>query len=440
VRNIPRQCFGVSLEKIVLERASVQDVVKTIAILGAGARGNLFADLIRRFGHLGKVVAVAEPRDDYRRSLAEQHQIPSDGVFATWQDFCKKPKLCDAVIISTLDREHAGPAIACLDKGYDVLLEKPMAATLSDCLAIEQAQRRSGRIMGVCHSMRYQKGFRKVKDLVASGAIGRLITIDLIEQVNFWHQAHSFVRGNFGNESRTTFMLMAKSCHDIDYLCYLVGQPCQRVSSFGALTYFRKENAPPDSTERCTDPCPAESRCEYSAIKQYVDGERLYWPAAMCSHDHSREAHFHAIQTGPYGRCVYKCDNDAVDHQVVNLQFAADITATFTMTAFTLDGGRKLRVHGTAGELFFDEKSITIKTFADRNVQHIDIGTEDGGHGGGDARVIQDWLLALHSRDASAVVANAQESLASHTVVFAAEKSRREKRMIELAEMEVNAR
>ncbi len=409
--------------------------VKTVAVLGAGGRGCGFGNLIQHFNYLAKVTAVAEPRDEYRRSFAEQHQIPSSQVFNTWQEFCEKPRMTDAVVISTLDQDHVGPAVACLQKGYDVLLEKPMANTLADCRAIEQAQRRSGQIVSVCHSLRYHKGFRKVKDLIAGGAIGRLMTLDLIEQVNYRHQAHSFVRGNFGNEGRAAFMLLAKSCHDIDYLCYLADQPCLRTSSFGSLSFFKRENAPPGSTERCTDPCPLESKCEYSAIKVYVDGERQYWPAAMCSHDHSREAHFRAIQTGPYGRCVWKCDNDVVDHQVVNLEFDREITATFTMTAFTLDGGRQLRAHGTAGDLRFDESSITIKTFADRNVQRIEIGGEEGSHGGGDMRVMLDWLLALHSWDASAIVANAQESLKSHTVVFAAEKSRLEKRMVQISEL-----
>jgi predicted dehydrogenase len=410
-------------------------MVKTVAILGAGGRGTGFGKLIAHFSHLGKVAGVAEPRDEYRKSFAEEHKVPASGVFRTWEEFCQKPRMCDAVVISTMDQMHVAPCVACLDKGYDVLLEKPMATSLADCRAIDQAQRRSGRIVGVCHSLRYHKGFRKVKELIAEGAIGRLMTLDLIEQVHVWHQAHSFVRGNFGNEGRATFMLLAKSCHDIDYLCYLAKEPCLRTSSFGSLSYFRAENAPAGSTARCTDPCPLESTCEYSAIRQYVDGEREYWPAAMCSHDHTREAHYRAIQTGPYGRCVWKCDNDVVDHQVVNLQFAKDITATFTMTAFTRDGGRKLRAHGTAGELQFDENSITIKTFKDRNSARIEVVPETGNHGGGDARVVQEWLAALHSRDDSGIVANAQESLTSHTVVFAAEKSRREKRMVEISEM-----
>jgi predicted dehydrogenase len=258
-----------------------QVVVKTVAILGAGSRGTGFGKLVHHYGHLGKVAGVAEPRDEYRKSFAEEHQIPGTMVFRTWEEFCQHPRLCDAVVISTMDQQHIAPAVACLDKGYDVLLEKPMATSLADCRAIEQAQNRSGRIVSVCHSMRYHKGFRKVKELIKGGAIGRLITLDLIEQVNYRHQAHSFVRGNFGNEGRATFMLLAKSCHDIDYLSYLVGEPCLRVSSFGALTYFKRENAPPKSTERCTDPCPLESKCEYSAIKVYVDGERQYWPSSI---------------------------------------------------------------------------------------------------------------------------------------------------------------
>ena len=269
-------------------------MVKTVAILGAGGRGTGFGKLIAQNEHLGSVVAVAEPRDEYRRSFAEEHHIASSRVFKNWQEFCEQPRMCDAVVISTMDQQHVGPAVACLDKGYDVLLEKPMATSLADCRAIEQAQRRSGKIVGVCHSLRYHKGFRKVKELVAAGAIGRLMTLDLIEQVNYRHQAHSFVRGNFGNEGRATFMLLAKSCHDIDYICYLVGEPCQRVSSFGSLSYFRPENAPPGATDRCTDPCPHLSTCEYSAVDIYVDGNRQDWPAAMCSHDHSREAHFKA--------------------------------------------------------------------------------------------------------------------------------------------------
>lgn len=408
---------------------------KEIAIIGAGGRGRLFARLIREMPHLARVTAVAEPREENRAPIIQNDKVPPARVFNTWEEFVQHPKMCDAVIIATMDRMHVGPTVACLKKGYDVLLEKPIGVTLEECRQIEAAQRQTGKIVCVAHSLRYHKGFRKVKELLDAGVIGRIITLDLIEQVAWWHQAHSFVRGNFGNESRASFMLLAKSCHDIDYIYYLLQRPCLSVSSYGALTYFKRENAPAASTERCTDPCPVEPVCHYSAIKQYVQIDRTSWPASACSQDHSQEAHMEAIRTGPYGRCVWKCDNDVVDHQVVAMQFADEITATFTMTAFTLHGGRRMRVHGTLGELFFSEDEIQINTFADKNVQKIAIFPEKGGHGGGDMRLTRDWLAALHAQDDSLVVANAQESLRSHTIAFAAEKARRENRVVKLSEM-----
>ena len=406
---------------------------KTIAILGAGGRGAGFAFTLRQYSYLGKVTAVAEPREAYRDAMAHENDIPRNQVFSDWREFVARPAMADAVVIATMDQEHVGPAVACMELGYDILLEKPMATSLEDCRAIEAAQRRTGRIVAVCHSLRYHKGFSKVKELVVGGAIGDLVTLDQLEQVTYWHQAHSFVRGNWGKESAATFMLMTKSCHDIDYIAYLVDRPCLKVSSFGGLYYFRRDKAPVGSAERCTDACPLEPSCAYSAIKAYVNGNREGWPGNVVSPDHSYEAHLAAIRTGPYGRCVWKCDNDVVDHQTVNMQFAGDVTATFTMTGFTQDHGRLLRVHGTLGALTFDQHSITLKTYADNNVSRIDIGDEQGGHGGGDTRVVREWLLALHSRDDRKLVANAQESLKTHSIVFAAEKSRREGRTVDVA-------
>jgi predicted dehydrogenase len=407
---------------------------KTIAIIGAGQRGSSFAGQIGQYAHLARVTAVAEPRDEYRNALAKRCGLSDGSIFKTWQEFVEQDRLCDAVVISTMDREHVGPAVQCLRKGYDVLLEKPMSVSLEECRAIEAAQRESGQIVAVCHSLRYQKGFRKVKELIASGRIGRLMAVDLIERVAYWHQAHSFVRGNWGNEERSSFMLLAKSCHDIDYLAYIVGTPCLRASSFGRLSYFSPDHAPEGAALRCTD-CIIEPTCSYSAIRTYVMTNRTFWPAEVISLDHSYEAHLEAIRTGPYGRCVWHCDNDVVDHQVVSLEFEGDVTATFTMTAFTQGGGRRLRAHGTEGELEFDEETITIRPFGDNNTERIQLGPETGGHGGGDSRVVREWLEALHSRDDSGIVANAQESLRSHTIVFAAETSRREARIVELSSL-----
>jgi predicted dehydrogenase len=406
--------------------------ITSIAIIGAGGRGAGFANIINDYKHLGEVVAVAEPRDDYRKHIQETCNIPDDMAFASWEDFFAKDKLCDAVVIATMDQDHVGPAVAAQEKGYHMMLEKPMAVSLEDCEAIAAAQKVKNVTTAVCHSMRYNKGFAIVKEIVDSGRIGKVVSLDQLEQVAFWHQAHSFVRGNWGNEGRSTFMLMAKSCHDIDYINYLIGKKCLSVSSFGALSYFNEANAPEGSTDRCTDGCAVESSCPYSAIKAYVHANREGWPAAVCSYDHSVEAHLEAIKSGPYGKCVYRCDNDVVDHQTVNMLFENDITATFTMTAFTLKGGRILRVHGTEGELRYDENEITIHSFLTENVETIKIGAEVGGHGGGDNRVIRSWLEAIHTGDVSKVTTDVHESLRTHKVVFAAEQSRLEKRMVEL--------
>jgi predicted dehydrogenase len=410
----------------------------TVAIIGAGGRGAGFAGLVTQSGcaGLGTVVGVAEPRDAYREKLVAEYGIAPAMTFSSWQEFCAQPKMCDAVVISTMDRDHVGPAVACLQKGYHVLLEKPMAVALEDCQAIAAAHRAAGTKVAVCHSMRYHKGFAKVKELIDAGRIGKVVTLDNIEQVAFWHQAHSFVRGNWGNEGRSTFMLLAKSCHDIDYMSYLVGAPCVRVASSGSLTYFTEANAPAGSTDRCTHGCQVERECPYSAIKAYVEAEHLeWWPAEVCSPVHTRESHLEAITTGPYGRCVYRCDNDVVDHQVVLMEYAGGVTATFTMTAFTQQGGRRVRVNGTDGTIDFDESTIIVRTFADNNTETIQLGAESGGHGGGDWRVVNSWLRAIKFDDASLILTDAQESLRTHTIVFAAEKARREGRVVEIGEM-----
>ena len=408
----------------------------TIAVVGAGSRGQMFADLVAGMPALARVVAVAEPRDVYRQRFARRHDLPPSMVFADWRAFFDGPRRCDAVIVSTLDRDHAGPAIAASRLGYHLLLEKPMAVTLEDCRAIAAAQRAAGTVSAVCHSLRYHAGFAALKDAVVGGRIGRPVSLDQLEQVGFRHQAHSFVRGNWGNEGRSTFMLMAKSCHDLDFLAYLAAPAaCRSVSSFGSLSYFIRANAPVDSAERCLE-CVRERSCPYSAVKAYVEGDRVSWPASVVAAEHSSEAHLEAIRTGPYGRCVWRADNDVVDHQVVALEFDDGLTATFTMTAFTQHGGRKIRVHGTEGEIEFQESGMQVRTFADGRDEDVAFEAEEGGHGGGDARVVRSFLEAVSRGDPALVRTSVTESLRTHTIVFAAERSRRLGRAVLLSEME----
>ncbi len=370
------------------------------------------------------MTAVAEPRRAYREAFAARHKLAPGNAFTDWKELAAHRGLCDAVIICTQDRDHVEPAVAFLGQGYHMLLEKPMAANLEDCRRIARAQAAAGTVTSVCHSLRYNQGFAALKDLAHSGRIGRIVTVDQLEQVAWWHQAHSFVRGNWGNEARSSFMLMSKSCHDIDYIAHLVGAECRRVQSFGSLSFFTRENAPAGSAERCTD-CSLAATCPYSALRTYVDAKRDKWPAVVVSADHSREAHLRAVTEGPYGRCVWKCDNDVVDHQVVSMEFDSGVTATFTMTAFTQAGGRKIRVNGTEGEVDFTEERMIVRTFADGAREEIAFDAEQGGHGGGDERVMVSFLGAVRENKPSLVLTDVQESLRTHTIVFAAERSRR---------------
>ena len=409
-----------------VQKTGLNQPVK-VALIGAGARGSDLCEHFLPIPHRATVVAVAEPVEARRNRFADRHGIPPESRFETWRDFFSGPVKADAVIVATMDHDHKEPALAALEQGYNLLLEKPMAPNLIDIVEIgavtAAACERHGTVAGVVHPLRYGPSFRKLKDLVDGRRVGDLITLDHVEQVGWWHYAHSFVRGNWRREDESSFMLLTKSCHDIDYLCYLVGKPVTRVSSFGGLSFFRRENAPAGSADRCTE-CSIEPECDYSAVRWYVATDREKWPAAVVADDHSRDAHLNAIATGPYGRCVWKSDNDVVDHQVVNLEFEGGVTATFTMTAFTQRMARRSRLHGTRGEIDFYQDGIQIRDFGSDVTETIDFGDLSDGHGGSDSHIIEQFVRAVAENKQELITTSIPESISTHTVTFAAEHAR----------------
>ena len=411
----------------------------TFAIIGAGGRGTNFSNWIKGHPDAGRVVAVAEPNPERRKNVAEAHNIPADLQFERWEDLLAKPKLADVLINTTMDRLHVASAVKGLNLGYHMILEKPMATSLEDCIAIDKARQANNRIVCVCHSMRYSSVYTEVKRLLDAGAIGQMVSFDQLEAVEHIHQSHSFVRGNWGNTSRSTFMLMAKTCHDIDMFSWIVGKPCERVSSFGSLTYFRKEHAPKGAPPYCTDGCPAEFSCPYSSLKIYAQ-ENHHWVAHHAGFTQPTAAErLVALKHTPFDKCVFQTDNDVVDHQVVNFEFAGGITGTFTMTAFTPFGGRFLRIHGTTGFIRAESDSNTIEVHrhADRAVETTKIPFGTGSHGGADDLLMRNFMNAMRKNDPSLVLTGTDESLRSHAIVFAAEKARLEKRVVELSELKL---
>jgi predicted dehydrogenase len=414
----------------------------TIAVVGAGSRGTAYARLLVAGEAQAKVVAIAEPRADYRRRLAGALGVEASRQFTDWRELAALPRLADAVVIATLDREHAEPALAFAGRGYHILLEKPMATTEAECRQIVRAARRNGVLLAVCHVLRYTPYTRALKALLISGHCGEVASIRRLEPVGWWHQAHSFVRGNWRREDQSSSMLLAKSCHDLDWIRHIMGRPCTRVSSFGSLAHFRAADKPAGAGDRCVA-CAVEESCPYSAARFYtglLEAGHTGWPLDVLTPFPDRESIHRELLTGAYGRCVFSADNDVVDHQVVNMEFEGGPTAAFTMTAFTRPRARVDNIFCTNAEITGDGRYLEIFDFLTETARKVDTlsAAETGeghtaadGHGGGDAGVVNAFTQAI-ARDDPSLIADPEEALESHRIVFAAERSRRSGRTVAL--------
>ncbi len=408
----------------------------TLLIVGAGGRGAGYATFAKAHPEQARVVGVAEPREFYRSHLAAEHPIPPAHQFTDWRTAAAQPRFADAVLICTQDAMHVEPAVAFAKLGYHILLEKPMAPDAAGCRTIVSAVKKAGVLFAVCHVMRYTGYTRKLRQLLDSGVIGDLVSLQHLEPVGYWHQAHSFVRGNWRNEKESSPMLLAKSCHDLDWILHIMGKPCEDVSSFGSLHHFRADQKPAGAAARCLD-CAVEPTCPYSAKRIYMGRlakGHLAWPVNVLTPNPTEDSLMEALRQGPYGRCVYACDNDVVDHQVVNFKFQGGRSGVFTMTAFTKSGHRKTRLFGTRGELSGDGDKILIYDFLTDQTTEVDTVAADssilGGHGGGDYGLMKAFISAVAAKDQSQILSGPDESLESHLMVFASEKARRENRVV----------
>ncbi len=408
----------------------------SLLVIGAGGRGAGYAAFARKHPDLARVVGVAEPRDFHRSRLVAEHAIPPAQVFTDWRQAASRPRFADAVLICTQDAMHVEPAVAFARLGYPILLEKPMAPDAAGCRTIINAVRKAGVLFAVGHVMRYTPYSRLLRKILESGAIGERVSIQHLEPVGFWHQAHSFVRGNWRNEAESSPMLLAKSCHDLDWMRHIMGVPCEAVSSFGSLFQFRPDRKPAGAADRCLD-CPVEADCPYSAKRIYLGRlakGQVDWPVNVVAPEPAESTLLAALRAGPYGRCVYACDNDVVDHQVVNFQFQGGRSGSFTMTAFTESRHRQTRIFGTRGEITGNGETIRVYDFlSEKTTEHDSTKTDAsilGGHGGGDDGLMFCFVDAVAHHDQTRILSGPEETLESHLMVFAAEKARRENRIV----------
>lgn len=409
-------------------------------IIGAGSRGTGYATYALAHPDRADVVGVAEPREAARMRLVAEHDIPPENIYTDWQEVAVREKFADAAVITTQDAMHTEPAIALAEKGYHLLLEKPMAPTAEECQRIVAAVKANHVMLAVGHVLLYTAYTQTLKKMLDDGAVGEIVSIQHLEPVGYWHQAHSFVRGNWRNEAESSFMLLAKSCHDLDWIRYIMGEKCRSVSSFGALKHFRRAEKPPEAGEalHCLD-CAYEPKCPYSAKKIYLGRlarGQTGWPVNVLTFDVTMEGVTEALRTGPYGRCVYECDNDVVDNQVVNMFFEGGKTASFTMTAFNQAAPRRTCIFGSRGEIYGDGVKIYLTDFLTDETTVVDTRSADasilGGHGGGDYGLISAFINAVANNDPSGLLSGPDETLESHLMVFAAEQARRENRVVNM--------
>ncbi|MGL4787039.1 MAG: Gfo/Idh/MocA family protein, partial [Cetobacterium sp.] len=391
----------------------------------------VYANFILKNSDEAEIVAVAEPNPIKRDQMIKAHGILPEYVFNSWEDFLEKDKFCDAVILATGDDMHFEPMELAMKKGYDILLEKPMSNKVEECIDIVKMAEKYGVKVMVCHVLRYTPFFSKLKELIDSGIIGEVVDIQHNENIGNFHFAHSFVRGNWRNSDETSPLILQKSCHDLDILSWLLnGNPCKKIASFGNLKYFRKENAPEGSADRCLE-CKYIDSCIYSPKKIYYNNIGA-WPTLVASEIQTEEALTKSLEHNQYGRCVYKCDNNVVDNMVSIIEFENGVNVTFNLCAFTDEVCRTIKIMGTKGEIRGNDAKNHIEVyefgkgegrFANGKKTEVIPDVLEGGHGGGDTGLMNDFVnLCLGRQEDSRT--NPRTSLESHIMAFAAEDSR----------------
>ena len=395
-------------------------------LVGAGQRGTrAYGDYALRNPDAIRFTAVVEPHDGRRRRFAEAHAIPPQRQFRSWEELYAQGRIAQALLNATLDRMHIDSTLPALGQGYCVLLEKPMAHTLAGTIRLVQEAERQGCLLMICHVLRYTSFFSTLHDIISSGRLGEIVTVEHREDVAFWHMAHSYVRGNWRSSTIESPMILAKCCHDMDILYWNLG-PAVRLNSYGSLLHYRAENAPEGAPERCTDGCPAADDCPWYAPRLYLH-EQDVWPASAIAEEATLKARRQALEAGPYGRCVYHCDNDVVDHQTVSMELGSGATAVLFMHGHSHHEGRTMRYDGTRATLLGEfsygaADAVTIHDHLSGRVERIVPEAGPSGHGGGDEGVMGAFVRAV--RDPSQAATTARESLESHLMAFGAEEAR----------------
>lgn len=407
----------------------------TLAIVGLGGRGHdVYGSYAIEHPNDVEIVGIADTAPEKIERAQKNWNLPDEMCYKSAEVFFAQPRMADAVAICTQDRQHVEHAVMALKKGYHLLLEKPVAINIEGCIEVLEAAKKYERHVVVCHVLRYTPFYNTFKRLIEDGKIGEVVTIQAMEQVGYWHHAHSYVRGNWRKSEESSPMILAKCCHDMDILLWLAGKRAKQVSSYGDNFLFKEEKAPLGSAKRCLD-CKVRNECPYDAVRYYLEDDRtsvsagrVQWPINILNPNPTYENIKEALREGPYGKCVYHCDNDVVDHQVVNILLEEGVTINFTMSAFTEKCYRTIKVMGTHGciEGNMDTNKIKWHNFLGDS-EEFDINVSDislAGHGGGDAVMVKEFIDLIASGKDSKLFSDIEHSIESHLVALISEESR----------------
>lgn len=397
-------------------------VTKNLAIIGYGGRGSIYGSFALKFPNKFNLIAVADIDENRLKRLNGTNV----DTYTDYRVLLDKGYDLDLVAIATQDAQHKEHAIYALTRGYDLLLEKPIAPTEEDCVAIYECAKKYNRKVYVCHVLRYSPFYTKVKDILDSGELGEIINLQALEGVGWYHIAHSFVRGPWRNSKESCPMILAKCCHDMDIIRYLMGDKCVSINSYGSRKFFREENAPNGATEYCSD-CPNAKNCTWNSQSIYCDDNRRWMASYFLKGDDTNENIVNQLKRCQYDKCVFKNDNDVVDHQSTVMLFENGKTAVHTMTGFTKRVYRDLKIFGTKAELYghMEDNFIEIKPFdgAEKRIE-IDISNASvGGHSGSDFNMMEQLFKVLNGIKGKGV-SYLETSIESHLMCFAAEESR----------------
>ncbi len=396
---------------------------KKLAVLGYGGRGSIYGEFAIRYPEKFKLVAAC----DIDETRLYRPKSQGAKTFTDYKEFLDAGLEIDLVAICSQDAQHKEHAIYALERGYDLLLEKPIAQNKQDCIDICDCAKKNNRKVYVCHVLRYSKFYSTVKDIIDSGELGEVINIQAQEGVSYYHISNSFVRGPWRNSDESCPMILAKCCHDMDIIRYLMGDKCISVNSYGSRKFFNKEHQPDGATQYCSD-CPHAKTCIYNAQRIYTTDE-YRWMAGYFVKEggNDDENVLKWLNKSQYDKCVFNTDNNVVDNQQTLMLFENGKTAVHTMTGFTRRVYRDLKVHGTKAELYgvMEDSYIEIRTFGG-DIKIINVDTSEatlGSHNGSDYFMMEQLYKELNGVKGKGIT-YIDISLESHLMSFAAEESR----------------